>query len=122
MDVLFGSPYRIGTLLSGTLLGLVIVVTIIVAHTSIEVVDGNGAVDPTGIIVECDGAIDSTCIAAAFSCGSSTAGTASAAAAASSPTPSFPVAASSAGTFWTGVGLDVVLPTILFVIPAGKSK
>ena len=99
MSVLFGSPYRVGTLLSSTLLGLVIVVAF-VAHIPVEVVDGNGAVDPAaGIIVECDSAIDSTGIAGAFGCGSSTAGTASAAAAASSPTPSFPVTASSAGTF-----------------------
>ena len=70
MDVLFSPPYcSIGTLLSGTLLSLVVVVVIIlVAHAPVEIVDGNGAVDPTSFIVERDGAIDSTGIAVAFDC------------------------------------------------------
>ncbi len=46
---------------------LVIVITII-AHAPVEIVDGNGAVDPTSFIVERDGAIDSTGIAVAFDC------------------------------------------------------
>ena len=107
MNVLFSSPYRIGTLVSSTLLGLVIVVAI-VAHIPVEVVDGDGSVYPTGFIVECYSAVDSTCIAVAFGCGSSTAGATSAAAAAASSTPSVSVAASPAGTFWAGVGFDVV--------------
>ena len=109
MSVLSSSPYYIGTLLSNTLLGLVIVVAI-VAHIPVEIVDGNGAVDPAGVVVERDGAVDSTGVAVAFCCRSVAAGTASATAAASSPAPSsLSVSTSSVGTFRAGVSLDVML-------------
>ena len=107
--VLFGAPYRVGTLLSVTLLRLVVVVAL-VAHAPIEIVDGDSAVDPAGVVVERDGAVYSTGVAIAFSCRSSAAGTASATAAASSPTPSYlSVSTSPIGSLRAGVGLNVVL-------------
>ena len=68
----FDAPDYVGTLLSGTLLGLVIVVAVI-SHAPIEVVNGDGTVDAAGVVVEGHCAVHPAGVACAVGVPSATA-------------------------------------------------
>ena len=108
----FDAAHDVSTLLRRTLLSLILIVAVI-PHASVEIVDGDGAVDTAGVIVEGHCAVHPAGFACTVVLTSTTAGPAATASSASSTTTAVCAPASAVGILRSSVCVDVVLSAVV---------